>query len=554
MGLVSQHPHIVTVFNAAFTTTSSRDRDGAVQRRTMGERQKREGDPRRVVLDAGVKIAGALETAQTAGCAPRHQAAEPVHLRVRRAGARRLRDLDARRRAVDLRRRRAHRPLPPARGLRGGAGDADLGRLLVRRHAYTLLEGGRPFARPRGSRQPIGELARRIMLEEPPRVPKHDAAAGSAPSCSPARWQGGRNSARGRRPSRPGVQRIRGVGLPVTALPLATPAAGRPQPMPVSRQGPAATPAVDVPLPPPEPIEPHDVGVDRHGHDDDDAHTATVGRTRRPRVTRRRAASPTPRRGASCSARSPASAACSPWPCRCCVRAGGRRRLDTAAGADDDAAARGDAPDTAGRHGPDHRAGHRRRRLAGRRRGRRRHPLPGPPADHPTPLRRTPTSSRSRSATSPRATARASLSSPSPPTAARPTNPPACLSSPRVRGGRNPARPHSDGPKHSDGRERGWSGRGRPPAEGRPPTRDPPSRASFERARPLARQDVGALGDGGRFVGAIVGPDSDAPDDVAAAGRLDGWPSPTAPRRSPAGGSGSTAPMLGPSARPARSP
>ena len=69
MGLVSQHPHIVTVFNAAFTSTKQpcivmELYSGG----TMGDRQKREGQlPVAVVLDVGVKIAGALQTAHDRG-------------------------------------------------------------------------------------------------------------------------------------------------------------------------------------------------------------------------------------------------------------------------------------------------------------------------------------------------------------------------------------------------------------------------------------------------------------------------------------------------------
>src|SRR5215216_3340090 len=65
MGLVSQHPHIVTVFNAAFTTAKQpcivmELYSGG----TLGERLKRDGRlPVATVLDVGVKIAGALQTA-----------------------------------------------------------------------------------------------------------------------------------------------------------------------------------------------------------------------------------------------------------------------------------------------------------------------------------------------------------------------------------------------------------------------------------------------------------------------------------------------------------
>ena len=86
MGLVSQHPHIVTVFNAAFTTSKQpcivmELYSGG----TLGERLKQEGRlPLALVLDVGVKIAGALQTAHDRGLL--HRDIKPQNLFVSEFG------------------------------------------------------------------------------------------------------------------------------------------------------------------------------------------------------------------------------------------------------------------------------------------------------------------------------------------------------------------------------------------------------------------------------------------------------------------------------------
>ena len=66
MGLVSQHPHIVTVFNAAFSDTKQpcivmELYSGG----TLGERVKQDGPlPVSQVLEVGVKMCGALQALQ----------------------------------------------------------------------------------------------------------------------------------------------------------------------------------------------------------------------------------------------------------------------------------------------------------------------------------------------------------------------------------------------------------------------------------------------------------------------------------------------------------
>ena len=204
MGLVSQHPHIVTVFNAAFTTTKQpcivmELYSGG----TLGERLKREG-PLPLAARARRRREDRRRPAdgpRPRAAAPRHQAAEPVRLRVRRAGARRLRDLHARRRALDLRRRRADRPLRPAGGARGRAGDAALRRLLARRHAVHAARGRPPVRRRRpapGSRSaswPGGSCSRTRRGSAAPDVPRSLADAARR-----RRWPSGRTTARRRRP------------------------------------------------------------------------------------------------------------------------------------------------------------------------------------------------------------------------------------------------------------------------------------------------------------------------------------------------------------------
>ena len=135
-------------------------RDGAVQRRharrapeargaaARRPRARRRGEDRRGLADG----------ARPGAAAPRHQAAEPLRVRVRRAGARRLRHLDARRRALDLRWGRAHRALRTAGGARGIAGDDAVRRLLLRRHPVHVAGGGAAVRRARW-RAPVGRRA-----------------------------------------------------------------------------------------------------------------------------------------------------------------------------------------------------------------------------------------------------------------------------------------------------------------------------------------------------------------------------------------------------------
>jgi serine/threonine protein kinase len=303
MGLVSQHPHIVTVFNAAFTASKQpvivmELYSGG----TMGDRQKREGRlPVAVVLDTGVKIAGALQTAHDRGLL--HRDIKPQNLFVSEFGEPALGDfgistIDDERSISGGGGLTVH--YAPPEVLEGAKATSISDVYSFAATLYTLLEGARPFAPTRGARQPVAELARRIMLEPPPRMRREDVPRGlsellartmsKSPDERPASA-----AALGRE-----LQRIQGeLGLPVTALPLAAPPpAAAPAPA-TTVQGPPERP-VDTPLPPPASspnrgsasgeaersqrarrvedmeVEIRPVGVDRDA--EGEGHTITVGR------------------------------------------------------------------------------------------------------------------------------------------------------------------------------------------------------------------------------------------------------------------------------------
>lgn len=250
MGLVSQHPHIVTVFNAAFTTTKQpcivmELYSGG----TMGERQKRDGQLSvAVVLDAGIKIAGALQTAHDRGLL--HRDIKPQNLFISEFGEPALGDfgistLDDERSISGGGGLTVH--YAPPEVLEGATASPISDVYSFAATLYTLLEGARPFAPPTGSRQSVGELARRIMLEEPPRARRQDVPRSLAEVLA-------RTMAKdpGARPASAGafgqeLQRIQGeLGLPVTSLPLAMPltptAPGSPPPPPAPSPTPGAPP------------------------------------------------------------------------------------------------------------------------------------------------------------------------------------------------------------------------------------------------------------------------------------------------------------------------
>jgi serine/threonine protein kinase len=306
MGLVSQHPHIVTVFNAAFTASKQpvivmELYSGG----TMGDRQKREGRlPVAAVLDTGVKIAGALQTAHDRGLL--HRDIKPQNLFISEFGEPALGDfgistLDDERSISGGGGLTVH--YAPPEVLEGAKATAISDVYSFAATLYTLLEGARPFAPTRGSRQPIADLARRIMLEPPPRMRRDDAPRGlsellartmsKSPDERPVSA-----AAFGRE-----LQRIQGeLGLPVTALPLAAPPPALAPAPSAPEQGPPVAP-VEAPasLPPPassahrgsasgeversqraRQAEGRDIEVEIRAVDaegvDADGHTITVGR------------------------------------------------------------------------------------------------------------------------------------------------------------------------------------------------------------------------------------------------------------------------------------
>ena len=355
MGLVSQHPHIVTVFNAAFTTTKQpcivmELYSGG---RSANGRSATVGSPWPTVLDVGVKIAGALQTAHDRGLL--HRDIKPQNLFISEFGEPALGDfgistLDDERSISGGGGLTVH--YAPPEVLEGAPATPMLRRLLVRRHAVHAARGQPARSPPpAGQRQSVGELARRIMLEDAAaaaprrRAPLAVRAAGAhdveATRGAPA--VGGRvrpGAAAGAGRARAGddaaaagdAGRRRGPVRQAATPPGRRRASRRPRPPRRRRRRPPVLDAPPARPPPAAVVEIRSVGADGPD-DDDDEQTATRTPSPSPGAPRRRpsrttAARRRTRRGASCSARSPPSSACSPWPCRCCSSAAtdGRRR------------------------------------------------------------------------------------------------------------------------------------------------------------------------------------------------------------------------------------
>ncbi len=280
MGLVSQHPHIVTVFNAAFTASKQpvivmELYSGG----TMGDRQKREGRlPVAVVLETGIKISGALQTAHDRGLL--HRDIKPQNLFISDFGEPALGDfgistLDDERSISGGGGLTVH--YAPPEVLEGAAATAISDLYSFAATLYTLLEGARPFAPSSGSRQPVAELARRIMLEPPPRLRRDDVPRALSELLSRTM-----SKSPGERPMSAAefgqeLQVIQGgLGLPATALPLASAPPSPPAEPIASQQAP--------PMPPPAPpgvsASPRARQAEDRGDTagDTDGHTVTIGR------------------------------------------------------------------------------------------------------------------------------------------------------------------------------------------------------------------------------------------------------------------------------------
>ncbi len=302
MGLVSQHPHIVTVFNAAFTTTKQpcivmELYSGG----TYGERQKRDGPlPVAVVLDVGVKIAGALQTAHDRGLL--HRDIKPTNLFISEFGEPALGDfgistLDDERSISGGGGLTVH--YAPPEVLEGSPATPLSDVYSLAATLYTLLEGARPFGPKPGARQSVGDLARRIMVEDPPRVKRPDVSRALAEALAKGMSKRPGDRQQSAVDLGQDLQRIQGeLGLSVTPLPLATPPASRSGPAPATRQGEvsgdsggadlgAAPPPQGTPAMPPPVIAPVDLAtpasmpmrpVGAGGDDGEHANTVTVGR------------------------------------------------------------------------------------------------------------------------------------------------------------------------------------------------------------------------------------------------------------------------------------
>jgi hypothetical protein len=305
MGLVSQHPHIVTVFNAAFTTTKQpcivmELYSGG----TLGERLKRDGRlPVATVLDVGVKIAGALQTAHDRGLL--HRDIKPQNLFISEFGEPALGDfgistLDDERSISGGGGLTVH--YAPPEVLEGSTATAVSDVYSFAATLFTLLDGTRPFAPAAGQRQSVGELARRIMLENPPQLRRDDVPRSLSSLLT--RTMSKRPEDRPQSAAEFGqeLQRVQGeLGLGITPLPLATPPPPRPGPAAATRQGgvgvPPALPGAIVPprapvldarpgaVPPPPVVEIRSLGADGPDDDDDEhghTHTVTVARGAEP--------------------------------------------------------------------------------------------------------------------------------------------------------------------------------------------------------------------------------------------------------------------------------
>lgn len=237
MGLVSQHPNIVTVFNSAFT----RGEQPVIVMElysggTLQDKLKSSGPlPVAKVLDVGVKIAGALETAHQRGLL--HRDIKPQNLFISEFGEPALGDFGIS--TVDEEVSisaggglTVH--YAPPEVLEGAPASTASDIYSLGATLFTLLEGSRPFSSTTTKRQLVGELARRIMLEPPPRPTRKDVPRSLSELISRAMSKLASDRPQSAAELGRAFQRIQGeLGLSITSLPIAA-GDGLPLPAPTA--------------------------------------------------------------------------------------------------------------------------------------------------------------------------------------------------------------------------------------------------------------------------------------------------------------------------------
>ena len=132
---------------------------------------------------------GAADRSRRGCAAPRHQAAQHLPVRLRRAGARRFRDLHDRRRAQPQRRQRGLGRLRGARGARGQPGIAGGRRVLAGGDAVPVDRRRIALREPRHEDHRPAHPHRGAA---PARSPRHAARARSRPAAGARQGSGGR--------------------------------------------------------------------------------------------------------------------------------------------------------------------------------------------------------------------------------------------------------------------------------------------------------------------------------------------------------------------------
>ena len=171
MGVVSQHPNIVTVLSAAFTDDG---RPAIVMELfgggTFADRLKRDGPlPGPDALSVGIRISGALQSAHDRGLL--HRDVKPQNLFVSEYGEPALGDFGissfADEEAGSGGGLTVHYAAPEVIEHQQASPASDVYALAAT--MYTLVAGRRPFSVP-GQRQRVSDVALRILKEPPPRI------------------------------------------------------------------------------------------------------------------------------------------------------------------------------------------------------------------------------------------------------------------------------------------------------------------------------------------------------------------------------------------------